>query len=396
MTISKNIILLSTAEWDNPFWTNKQHVAVEMAELGNRVLYIDSQGIRKASVKKQDVGRIFKRLRKAFAPPRKVRDNIYVWSPVPLPLRRFKLIEKLNRWIFEMRLQWYSKKLKLDKPLLWSYSPLTPQYIKHFDRYSNVIYHCVDEIKAQPGMPVSQLEQDEKSFLKHVDIVFVTSKKLLETRKELHNNVIYYSNVVDYRHFAQALDTTTAIPDDLQAIMQHGPVVGFIGAISGYKVDFNLLNKLSSKLPEVQFVLIGKVGEGDPWTNVNKLKDCRNIHFLGARSYSDLPAYLKGFKVAILPCCINEYTESMFPMKFFEYLASGTPVVSTPLPAIAEFADVAALVEDDSFIDAVRDAVTADNSAQIKRGVDLAAQYTYKNRMGKMIDDINAFESGKK
>ena len=148
----------------------------------------------------------------------------------------------------------------------------------------------------------------------------MTAEGLLKSRRLVNSNTHYFSNVADYAHFARARESMTDLPGDLAALPT--PRIGFIGAISGYKLDFPLLRKIAMAHPEWSVILIGKVGEGDPWTDVADLRSIPNIHFFGPRPYALLPGYLKGFDVAILPSAINEYTAGMFPMKFFEYLAA--------------------------------------------------------------------------
>jgi glycosyltransferase involved in cell wall biosynthesis len=110
----------------------------------------------------------------------------------------------------------------------------------------------------------------------------------------------------------------------------------------------------------VQIVLIGRVGEGDPEPLLDVLEVCTNIHLLGPRSYRELPDYLRGFDLALLPCPINAYTCSMFPMKFFEYVAAGLPVVSTDLPALREYSHLAHLCPDRASFLASIDALLQD------------------------------------
>ena len=331
---------------------------------------------------------ICKRLLKILKKPHKKQERIYVWSPVPLPFRHLKIMSLLNRCLFEFNLARFSKKLKMQAPLFWSYSPITMQYVSDFSKYSAVVYHCVDEIKEQPGMPTKFIEQEEQKFLSNADIVFVSSINLYKSRSKMHDNVIYYPNVVDYKHFSRSLNKKLKIPPDLQKIREKGKVIGFIGAISNYKVDFDLLKILSITLKDEQIVLIGKIGEGDPWTQIDDLKKCNNIHFLGAKKYDDLPAYLKGFDIAIQPCRINQYTKSMFPMKFFEYLAAGVAVVSTSIPAIEEFAHFVTLADKNNFAFEISRLLKNNNKDLIKHGRELASQYTYEQRTIKMLNDI--------
>lgn len=383
--LTKNIIILSTADWDNPFWTNKQHVALDLAKKGYNIFYIDSLGLRKPGLNKKDFKRIFNRLVKGIRPPKKVHHNIKVWSPVLIPFNDNSIIRKINNILFNSLLKLWSNDKK-SNTTLWTYNPLTTQFLDLTD-FSYVVYHCVDEIKAQPGMPIDILEQKEEELTRNADIVFVTSPTLLESRRVWSNNVHYFSNVADYDHFSKALEQSTIIPEDLREI--EGPILGFIGAISSYKINFLLLEKIAKSHPEWNIVLIGDVGEGDPNTNVDILRKLRNIHFLGAKDYSSLPSYLKGFDVALLPNNINSYTDNMFPMKFFEYLAAGRNVVSVNLPSIKEFSEYFKLTHNDNdFIQAIESILQGD-SVELDKIQLLAKQFTYDTRTRKMINLIN-------
>ena len=379
---SKDIILLSTGDWDNPFWTNKQHVAVELSRMGYRVLYIDSLGLRRPSASARDIKRIFRRLLKALSAPRKVKSSLWVWSPVVLPWHDIRFIRKLNRTMLKMGLKFWSFVLKFQKPWLWTYSPLTTEFFNLSD-FSYRIYHCVDEIKAQPGMPVKLLEVSEKLLVKQADIVFTTSPKLTETRKVWNSNTYYFPNVADYDHFNSALSQCTVIPPDLDAIPH--PRIGFVGAISGYKINFSLIRQVAETHPDWSVVLIGEVGEGDPWTDGSLLMGLDNIHLLGPRSYNKLPSYLKGIDVALLPNNVNDYTDSMFPMKFAEYLSAGRPIVSVDLKALHEFSHVVSTTKTpEEFVEAI-EKVLSGNIPSLEDRLEVAKEHTYKERTQRML-----------
>lgn len=382
---SKDIVILSTADWDNPFWTNKQHVAISLSKLGYRVLYIDSLGLRKPSASSSDLGRIKRRLKKAFKAPRKVHDNIWVWSPIILPFQQYPFVRLINRFVFSNWLKFWSWKLKISNNLFWTYNPLTTRLL-NLDGYKILVYHCVDEIKAQPGMPVDILTVADNELSSKANVIFATSLKLYESRKELNENTHYFSNVADFNFFNQALLERTVIPEDIAKIPS--PIAGFIGAISGYKIDFELIEFVANKCPDISFVFIGKVGEGDPWTNVEKISTLKNVYFLGPKEYSTLPAYLKAMTVTLLPNHINEYTDSMFPMKFFEYLAAGKPVVSVNLKAIQEHSTFCYLSLDYAeFANNVIEASIAP-SVGLENRLNLAKKYTYDSRMLKMMEIV--------
>jgi glycosyltransferase involved in cell wall biosynthesis len=377
-----NIVLLSTADWDNPFWTNKQHVAVELARLGHKVLYIDSLGLRRPSASAQDLKRIWIRLNKGLRAPRKERENLWVWSPITIPLQGYKLVQLLNKFILTIGLKFHLWRLRISPQILWTYNPMSTVVLNLGD-FSSVVYHCVDEIKAQPGMPIAEIEKAETELTQKAQIVFVTAEALLESRKQLNPETYYFSNVADFVHFSLARDVHTAIPNDLTCLP--GPIIGFVGAISGYKLDFALLKVMAQKHPEWSIVLIGKVGEGDPWTDLVGLNEFKNIHFLGPKAYKDLPGYLKGFAVAILPSLLNEYTRSMFPMKFYEYLAAGKPVVATNLHALKSQGQIAYIAEShEDFIEGVEKALASPLTGLEER-LKAAREMTYEVRTEKML-----------
>ncbi|MDF7662178.1 glycosyltransferase [Erwiniaceae bacterium L1_54_6] len=385
MKNDKYVILLSTADWDNPFWTNKQHVAVELSKLGYKVLYVDSLGLRKPGLNKKDMRRIFFRILKSFKAPKKVRDNIWVWSPINLPWNDVSFARTLNKTYLNLFLNLWTKMLGFQKPWLWTYNPLTTEFLNP-KKFSKTIYHCVDEIKSQPGMPKEILENEEIKLLKVSDTVFVTAPQLYETKKKWNDSIFYFSNVADYNHFNQAVTINFERPEDLKNITR--PILGFIGAVSNYKVDFKLLQHIAKSRPDYDIVIIGLVGEGDPETNVDMLMSCKNIHFLGPKKYETLPQYLKFFDVALLPNRLNEYTDNMFPMKFFEYLAAGKPVVSVNLSSIREFDGIVKIGHDyDEFLFQI-DTVLSEKNARQGEFLDLAKEYTYESRMKKMLASI--------
>ena len=329
---------------------------------------------------------MFRRLRAAVNPPRRVHENILVWSPLVLPMQKHGLVRMFNQLVMRAWLSLWLRVFGIKKQILWTYYPLTTEILSTTP-FEKTVYHCVDEIKAQPGMPRDLIDIAEHRLLERADIVFTTSVKLYESRKQHNQNTYYMPNVADYRHFSRAMDPDLSCPEDMVDIP--APRIGFIGAISGYKIDFHLIREIAQKRPEWSIVMIGKVGEGDPWTDIGVLDGIPNIHLLGPRPYSELPSYLKAFDVAILPNRLNEYTESMFPMKFFEYLSAGKPIVSVNLPALRQFSDFIYLADTyDEFINHVEKSLN-DEVVPIEKRLSLAKEYTYEARTEKMLQLVS-------
>jgi len=377
-----DVVMLSTADWDNPFWTNKQHVAVELARRGYRIFYVESVGLRRPSASAQDIRRIAKRIFKALQPPRQVRPHLWVWSPAVIPLHRNTIARWINRALLSLGLKFWLGMLGIRRKVLWTYNPMTSQLLS-LASFETIIYHCVDDVKVQPGMPREEIERSESELVSRANFCFVTSEYLLESCRKLNAQTYYFPNVADFTHFSKALDPSIALPADLAEVSR--PIIGFVGAISAYKLDFELLKKLAQGNPEWSVVLIGKVGEGDPQTDIGELRLISNLHFVGPRRYEDLPAYLKAFSVAILPNVLNEYTRSMFPMKFLEYLAAGKPVVATNLPALQAFRKFTWLAKDtDGFIAAIAAALRGEG-ASLEARLELAKGQTYELRTERML-----------
>ena len=385
--MQKDIVLVSTAEWHHPFWTNKQHTAIQLARQGCRVLYIDSLGLRKPSVNSRDLSRIGRRLFRSLRLPEQVHDRIWVCSPLVIPAARWGFIQRFNKLIIYFYLYFSRLYLRFKSPIMWTYNPLTLRLIDP-SKYEKLIYHCVDDISAQPGMDSRQILVWERRLCENADVVFVTSKNLLKIRSEWNQCTHYLPNVVDLSYFQLSNKPDfDSIPPDLARIP--GPRLLFVGAISGYKVDFDLLRDLALLRPEWSIVLIGAVGEGDPDTDTDPLDDLPNVYFLGPKKYSDLPRYMSQCDVGLLPCLLNQYTINMFPMEFFEYLASGLPVVSTALPSLVDFKlfydECKSVSEFECKVENILSGRTMLDSLSVRS---LLASNTYEARTAKMLSII--------
>lgn len=389
---TKDCILFATADWDTPYWTNKQHTAAYLAKADWRVLYVESIGIRPPKVGSgTDWARIARRLWRGLRGPRHVAPGIWVYSPLVVPLRHdHPLVRRLNRGLLSGGIQRFMRALKFVRPMVWTYHPFVLDLLADLDASPTtstgpLVYHCVDDLSAIPGVDATAFNAEERRLLGHADVVFTTSAALHAKCAAHHARVVDFPNVVDVEHFAAA-HRPDALPADLSAIAH--PRLVYVGALSDFKVDFQLLTDIAHMRPTWQIVLIGDEREGQHDPALAALARLPNVHRLGHRPYLRLPDYLRGMDVGLLPTQVNDYTRSMFPMKYYEYLAAGVPVVSTPLEFTRQpragmlIADTA-----EAFADAI--------SAQLARGRfsaedarTLVGEHTWEARLQRMLDLI--------
>jgi UDP-galactopyranose mutase len=209
----------------------------------------------------------------------------------------------------------------VSNPVHWYYTPMSLPVSADLPA-SLVVYDCMDELSAFHGAPPELVEQ-ERELLKRADLVFTESIGLDEAKRHRHPHVHAFPSSVDVDHFAQARNLDRE-PDD-QAGIPH-PRLGFYGVIDE-RLDIELLDAVAALRPDWQLVMIGPVVKIDP----ARLPQRPNIHYLGPKLYDELPHYLHGWDVALMPFALNESTRFISPTKTPEYLAAGRPVVSTPI-----------------------------------------------------------------
>lgn len=256
--------------------------------------------------------------------------------------------------------EWWRAR-RFDSPLLWYYTPMALPFTRTLAA-GVVVYDCMDELSLFKGAPPA-LRGLEIELLERADLVFTGGVSLYEAKKSQHPSVHAFPSSVDKSHFQQARRGTLAPPPDQAGIP--GPRAGFFGVIDE-RLDIELLGRVAELRPTYHFVLIGPVVKIDPAT----LPSAANLHYLGRKRYEELPAYLAGWDVAMLPFARNDATRFISPTKTPEYLAAGCPVVSTSIADVVRpygVQDLARIADDpQDFAEAV-DAALADGPDRLAR-----------------------------
>ena len=270
----------------------------------------------------------------------------------------------------------------------WFYTPMA---VGARDRYNPVAvaYDCMDELANFKGAP-ENLKQKERDLMASADIVFTGGPSMYEARKEIHPHVHLFNSGVDVQHFQKALDPATPIPADI-ADLPH-PVLLYYGVIDE-RMGWDNLAAVCDAHPEWSVVLVGplaKIGEADTLKRPN-------LHYTGQRGYDDLPGYLRGCDVALVPFALSDATRFLSPTKTLEYFAARKPVVSTPIQDIVDhYTDAARIAATPAeFVRACEEAIADKSPARLDAGAKHADANTWDSIAAQMLTLLDATVAGK-
>jgi|CZKG01.1.fsa_nt_gi glycosyltransferase involved in cell wall biosynthesis len=372
---NRDIVCVGFADWDTDLQTNQHHLMSRLAR-ENRVLFVESLGLRRPQLAGRDLKRIVERLRNGLRGPR-ATDGLHVLSPLVLPLHSNRAARAFNRRLLPALVRRATRKLGMRRPILWAYVPQAEVLLDALDP-ELVIYHCVDDIAAQPGIDGVTFAAAEERFARRADLVLASAPGLAERLRKVSDKVMYAPNVADTDMFAAALRDGPVDPA-LAALPR--PRIVFIGAVVSTKLDMELLVGLARARRDWSFALVGPVGPGDPRTDVSMLAAEPNLHLLGRRAYEQLPSVLRGADAGLIPYARNELTNSIFPMKVYEYLAAGLAVVATPLPSLSEIAEIDTASDPEGIVELLEEVLAHDSPqrrAERSRG---AASHSWDRRL---------------
>lgn len=308
----------------------------------NRVLWVNSIGYRAPSASKADIGRAFRKLVAAAGPLQQPERNLYVLNPLVIPSYGRAWVRRLNRFWLRQQVKGAMRRLDFRRPINWVFNPAAAVVAGTLGE-DLLIYYCVDEYTAFSGVASPSLAALEKQLLSRADLVIASAEPLYRSKGRLNPRTVLVRHGVDYQHFCRALDPETCVPEEIARLPR--PVIGYFGLMAADWVDVGLLTRVARHFSGGSVVLLGKVT-----TDLSALKRLPNVHLLGRKPYEVLPAYCKGFDVALVPFPLNEATRNANPLKAREYLAAGLPVVSTAIPEVEALGRCRIAADGDAFI----------------------------------------------
>ena len=379
-------IIAFSKDWDDDR-TSNHHILRQLAR-SRRVLWLNSVATRAPSLGSgRDMRRVGRKLREFVRGPVNVENDLWVFTPLVLPLPESRIVRRLNGAILALTLWRLRRRLGMADFQLWTFLPNVGDYVGRLGE-SLSVYYCVDEWSLFTQLDEERTRQAELLLLERVDCVFAVNEALAEAKRPFNPETHVAPHGVDREHFKKALSEDTAVPADLARLP--APVLGFYGTIADW-VDVGLLAQVAQLRPDWTLVLIGTALIG-----TSALDRLPNVHLLGRRPYEALPAYCKGFDVALIPYLVSDQLPFRNPIKLREYLAAGLPIVSTPVPEVDHYAHSCARVASaEEMVEAVEAALATDSAERrVERSLSIADE-TWEARAADVARTVDALASGR-
>jgi len=382
--VPRDLVVLYAPPWHAPTRFSKHHLASFFAAHGSRVLYVEAPlqplGLRR--------GRAFLReLARLHRGPTLVGERLWVTRHfVPIPYHAAtrwtssRLANRLGQRLLAPRIRADLQRLGFAPPVLIAGLPHAVDALPGL-RWTTLVYHCADDYAHMRGFPRT-LPQLEAELCRRADLVVTTSERLAEARRLWNPRTVWVPNGADVEHFGRPVDQPAP---ELEPLGR--PLIGFIGGLSQW-IDVELLATLALARPDWSLVLIGPPGGG---IDLARLRRLPNVHLLGPRPYASLPSYLAAFDVALIPFTRDPVTAAADPIKVYEYLAAGVPVVATDLPALRRLGHVVRLAESAAaFVAQVEAALRAGRQAGRAERQAEAARHSWASRFERLAALLEA------
>ena len=332
----ESIICVSWLNWD---WLPLvPHQMMTRLARHNRVLYVDPAiALSTFVAHPKQYSYLTRKLKRWMQGVRQVSENLHVYYPPPLLVTPGHLPanDALNRYWLGRAVKRTAARLGMHNPILWLYDPYLVELSGQLGE-KLVCYDCNDDTSSFASLHYKQrnMQARDASLSSRADLVLATSRELYRQKVTLNANVHYLPSGVDFDLFNKAVSVDVTTPADLSDVSP--PVVGYIGSLTNYRIEWGWIEALAQNMPEVTIVLVGPPVEPPP----RSVTSLHNVRFVGPKSPEELPQYLKLFNVGIIPYKGEAFLKSCQPTKTFEYLAAGLGVVSAPIPDLQPFAEV--------------------------------------------------------
>ncbi|MGE5181681.1 MAG: glycosyltransferase, partial [Acidobacteriota bacterium] len=362
--------------------TSNHHVLRELART-RRVLWLNSIATRTPSLTSgRDLGKLRRKLREFARGAVNVENDLWVATPLALPLPHSAAARAINRQILRATIRALRLQLGIRDFQLWTFLPNVGDYVGTLGEQL-AVYYCVDEWSLFGYLDREQTAAAERALLAKVDAVFAINGPLAEAKRAVNPRTFESPHGVDHALFARAVTDTLRVPDELAALPR--PRLGFYGTLRDW-VDLDLIAQVARARPRWTIALIGQ-----QLADISAVRGLPNVHLLGQKRHDELPAYCKGFDVGLIPYRIDERMRFVNPLKLREYLSAGLPVVSTAVPEAQRYTrhGVHVATTADEWIAAIERAL-AESTPEARRARSTAmAAETWSARVAQVVHTVD-------
>lgn len=355
--IEGRIIVCLASAWD--YDPTSKHQIMKILGRHNDIVWVNYHGTRRPSMTGADFKTGCNVLRRVMQGVRRVNDRFVQITPFVLPGAKHPLVRAFHQRMLVAQIRRAVRSVQRGghKPVqVWSFAPDVPDLVGKFGE-EFFLYYCVDEHSQFKGIDERTVSAAEAALIDRADLVITTSEALYQTKRALRADTVLVRHGVDYDRFARAWREPLPRPADLPNAP--GPILGFFGLID-FWIDCKLIADVARMRPRYQLVLIG-----DCKVDVAELRRLPNVHLLGRKPNDELPAYCAAFDVGLLPFDTGPMTRSVNPIKMYEYLAAGLPVISTPMPEAERFSGPIRIVQSaEQFAQACDEVLAADHDGR--------------------------------
>jgi glycosyltransferase involved in cell wall biosynthesis len=320
-------------------------------------------------------------------------DGLWLYRhPVWAPSTDRPGLKQLTRRLRWLALRQAMARIGMHDPIItWVFQPKNAELAGALGECL-LVFHVVDEYAAfRHRSPEEQhlIREGERLYLPRADLVIVTSRALLESKRQFNPHTVLVPNGVDFSVFEKVRRANLPPPEDIARLTR--PVIGYSGHIS-LRLNLPLLAEVARQRPEWSLVMVGSVWETGCKEELATLRKLPNVHFLGTKSPEQVPHYIFAFDVCLIPYRQGEEARNISPIKLYEYLAAGKPIVTIDIPALNGFRHVVRVAESaEKFIAEIEVAMSENDSNLVEERRLLASANTWDQR----VEEISTLVRGR-
>jgi glycosyltransferase involved in cell wall biosynthesis len=389
MITGHSLVYFGPEKWDG-LWRNRHQLMSRFAEQ-NKVLYVEPKTWFRDARQQWRAGTLgWQALKQSRVT--KAADNLYIYhSPVFIPISGRYPLDHITWFLWKALVRLTMRKLGFYEPIIWLSRPAMVNMIGSFDE-KLAIYHIVDEYLSYSRCNVEARRRQqalERQMMGRVDLAIVVSESLLQRKLPLNEHTYVVPNGVDYQAYTRAMQGDEPSPSDIAHLPK--PVIGYSGLI-GARLDLSLLEHIAATHPEWSVALMGAVDNRGCDAELWRLREANNVHFLGRKEIARVPLYVQAFDVCLIPYQVGERAQNASPLKLYDYMAAGKPIVTTNFSVANQFKEVVRIADTQAeFLRYIEESLAEDGQDLFLKRRCIAAENTWDKRVEQLSNIVQSY-----